>query len=100
MFRYKYSFKYFALFAKAGITNGFALTEKNHVIFHYNSVLYKDDKALDFTRKYEQGYCGALGILYSRFSIEVMLEKSNGMSGYEDLNSAVTRFYYLLSYKF
>lgn len=103
MIRFRYPTGSFLLFLNGGITNGFAVSETNYKRAeskYYNEDRIKEGRALDDTRKYEQGYLIGTGAKYNRLSVEFRYEKGSGMSEYLNLKSAVNRYYLLVGYRF
>jgi hypothetical protein len=98
--RYKFPVRNFFIFANAGMSNGFVVSETNkrynESIFHQNTV----DKAIGDTRKYEQGYIIGIGSAYKKFMFEFRLENGNGISVYQSLNTPTRRLYCFLGYMF
>lgn len=91
------------VFINLGISNGIALTETNFTIKEakfYSDPIITEERAIEETRKYEQGFLAGIGAKYSKFSFESRFETGNGMSTYTSLNSKVNRFYFLLGYRF
>lgn len=102
MVRYRILIGKVAIFAGAGISNGFAFIEQNQMqvteVFFGQS--QREEKALNDTRKYEVGFVGGLGLQVGKFTGEFRYETSTGMSAYTALKSAVNRGYFLLGYRF
>lgn len=100
--RFKYPIGQLFLFLNGGMSNGFALNERNYKKIEsrfYTTETVVEELALDDTRKYEQGYILGIGLKYNRFSFEIRYEKGNGMSKYTTLNSSTERGYFLLGYR-
>jgi len=103
MLRYKYPVRNFFIFLNGGISNGFAVSEKNYrkqESKFYDILKVYEDKALNDTRKHEIGYIIGLGTSYKKISFEVRYEKANGMSEYGNLNSSTTRYNVMFGYGF
>jgi len=103
MLRFKYPVSGSFLFINAGISNGIAISETNYLNKEYKADAQEDvieGKALNDTRKFEQGFVIGSGIKFSKYSCEVRYERANGMSKYTALSSTTSRFYFLLSYRF
>jgi len=101
--RYKYPVGGIFLYINVGISNGFAIYEKDHLFsetVRFTEVTSETGKPLEETRKYEQGLIGGLGIQMKRISIDVRYEKGNGISEYSNLGSPTKRYYFLLGYRF
>lgn len=103
MVRYKLLIADWIPYLNVGISNGYAINETNYKLREYraySTLETSEGKALDQTRKYEQGLIFGLGGKYKHFSIEFRFELANGMSDYEALNSSLRRFYSFLGYTF
>lgn len=103
MLRFKYPVGSLYIYLNAGISNGFAISESNYrkkESKFYTTERVVEDKALDESRKYEQGYIIGLGTKFKKYSFEIRYENGNGMSEYTSLNSSIIRYYFLLSYRF
>lgn len=103
MVRYKYPIGDFFVYLNAGISNGFAISETNNLRkenYLYSSQNVQEIKALESTRKYEQGYIIGLGARHKKCSFELRYERGNGMSDASRLQSAISRYFFLLGYQF
>jgi hypothetical protein len=103
MVRFKYPVGNAYVFINAGISNGLVVTESNYkkVLSMFNATeKIKEGKALDDTRKHEQGWIAGIGTKYRKLSFEIRYEKANGMSDYPALKSSVTRAHFILGYRF
>jgi len=103
MLRFKYPIGSSYLYANAGISNGYAISEVNKErveMTRYTIERVEEGKALEQTRKYEQGILFGLGFKYKKYSVEARYERGNGMSDFSDVSSVVNRYYFLLGYKF
>ncbi len=103
MIRLKYPVGSYFVYINAGISNGFAISETNYKrdeIKLYSTEIIEEGKAMDDTRKYEQGYIFGLGTKFKMFSFEIRYEKGNGMTEYVSLSSPTKRYYFLLGYRF
>lgn len=90
------------LYFNAGIANGIAIAETNYQrksTIGTSSTIVEDSKAMDYTRKHEQGILVGLGASFKRFSLEARYEKGNGISDYSNYKSETTRYYALLGYR-
>lgn len=91
------------LFINGGISNGFVLSEKNYkkteTYFYSVQGAVSQTKAINETRKYEQGFLLGIGGTVKNLSLEIRMEKSNGVSPYNHLKTGVTRYFALLSYR-
>ncbi|MDP1623800.1 MAG: hypothetical protein Q8M08_15850 [Bacteroidales bacterium] len=103
MIRFKYPVGKFFIYLNAGISNGYAIIEKNYkkkesTLFTQKRV--EEGKALNDTRRYELGFNAGLGTKFKRYSFEIRYENANGMSNYMTLKSTTNRLYLLLGFKF
>jgi hypothetical protein len=103
LIRYKHPIGSISIFVNGGISNGYSINERNYQ--HRFSKLYTiervtEELALNDTRKYEQGFILGSGVNYKHFSMELRLEKGNGMAEYITLNSETTRYFLLFGYRF
>lgn len=103
MLRFKYPIGRLQVYSNVGISNGFAIKEINYrkketKLYAMERVV--EDKAINDTRKYEQGYLLGLGIILKKYNLEIRYEKGNGMSDYNGLKSSTSRFNFLLGYRF
>ncbi|WOD44821.1 hypothetical protein [Hwangdonia lutea] len=90
-------------FINLGISNGFAIKEKNYKkqeINFFGNERVVEEKALDRSRKYEQSYILGAGIKHKKLSLEARHERGNGISEFENLSSPTKRIYILLGYRF
>ena len=102
MVRYKYRVGNLFLFINAGISNGMAIREVNSVVRDvkfYSSERVEYDKAMPVTRKYEQGYLFGAGAKLRDLTLEVRLQKGNGMSDVPRLRTSSTQYSLLFGYK-
>jgi hypothetical protein len=103
LFRYSQPFHGNALFINAGISNGYVISETNHLrksTIGLTSTIVEEQKALEYTRKHEQGILLGLGGAVKRYSLELRYEVSNGVSDYSNYKSSVKRYFILLGYRF
>jgi hypothetical protein len=103
MVRFKYPVGKLFIYLNAGISNGYAVIEKNYKKKEsklYTQVRIEEGKALNDARRYELGFNGGLGTKFKRYSFEIRYENANGMSTYTSLKSTTNRFYLLLGFKF
>lgn len=103
MIRFTYPVKKFFLFVNAGMSNGYAVIEKNYAKVEsklFTQVRVEEGKALNYTRRYELGFLLGVGVLVKKFSFDVRYERGNGMSDFVYLSSPVNRIYFLLGYRF
>jgi hypothetical protein len=102
MLRFKYPIGKAFVYVNAGISNGFAISETNHVKTDemFNSSLYTEEgRAFDF-RGLEQGYILGLGTKFKKYSLEIRFERGNGMSTLPALKSQVNKYFFILGYRF
>jgi len=102
MIRFKYPIRGFFFYLNAGMSNGYVINERNYQRrdrISFTSEWTVEEKALNETRKYEQGYIVGLGSRWKKFSFEMRYERGNGISEYVTLNSATDRFYFLLGFQ-
>jgi hypothetical protein len=103
MLQYGFPVKSVFLFARAGISNGFTLSEINQndidYVF-YSTTTRKTIPAIDGTHKYAFGIVGGIGGNYKRFSLDIKIEHNNGMSDVSNLGSPVNIFYLMVGYRF
>lgn len=103
MLRYKYSVGGIDLFANAGISNGYAISETNYKRTEqkfYVTERLEEGLAVDNPRLYEQEYILGLGAKFKNISFEVRKQGGNGISDFVVLASPVSRYYFLLGYRF
>ena len=103
MGRFKFPIAKINVFLSGGISNGYAVKETNLLTttsYTFENPILSQRKAIDETRKYEQGVLLGAGLRYKSFSIEGRWEYSNGMSKLLSLGSKVTRYYVLCGYSF
>jgi hypothetical protein len=103
MLRFKYPVGKLFIYLNAGISNGYAIIEKNYLKQEskfYSQESVEEGKALYDTRRYEVGLNVGLGTKFKRYSFEIRYESSNGMSTYLSLKSSVNKLYLLLGFKF
>jgi hypothetical protein len=102
MLRFKYPAGPFFIYVNAGISNGYAISEKNYSrteTTSFTMVTVYEGNAIKFTRKWELGLIGGIGVKYKRFSLEARYESGNGMSDLPNLTIAANRFYFLLGFR-
>ena len=103
MIRYKYLIGDYSIYANAGISNGYAISETNYLKKEYKifwNESTSEGKALNETRKYEQGYLLGLGTKFRNYGFEFRYEKGNGMSVSRQIKATTTKYNFILSYKF
>ncbi|MEO8795928.1 MAG: porin family protein [Daejeonella sp.] len=103
MVRFKFPVKTAFVYLNGGISNGYAISEKNYKVV--KSTFYSNDKteeglAIKDTRKHEQGLVLGIGSDYNKLSFELRYERGNGMSNYTSVNSTTGRYFGLLGYRF
>lgn len=100
--RYKFSMKNFSMYINGGISNGYAvgvINQKEVDTKFYSTHTTETGKALDDTRKYEQGFVLGLGSKFKKYSFEIRYERGNGMSEYSMVGSYTNKFYCLFGFK-
>lgn len=103
MLRFKYPVGNLFVYINAGISNGFAISETNYEkeeSKYYSIEKVKEGKALNETRKYEQGLVFGLGTKFKKYSFEMRYEIGSGISTYSALKSSTNRYYFLFGYRF
>jgi hypothetical protein len=103
MVRFKYPSKNFSPFINVGLSNGYAIADKNYkreVSKLFALETTKIGKAIDETKKHELGYVAGLGVKLKKYSIEARYERGNGISNYKTLGSPTNRCYLLFGYRF
>jgi hypothetical protein len=88
-----------ALFANAGISNGYALqlkTEKTVTTKFPSGDRVYTEEAFPGSRHYEQGLVAGIGGRVKKLSAELRYERSNGFTDAFSLNSSFTRYSLLL----
>jgi hypothetical protein len=101
--RFKYPVKTVFIYINAGMSNGYAIAETNlkKVESKYLSGEdYEESRALEKSRKYEQGFLIGIGTRVKKFSFEVRYDKGNGMSSYSTLLSSTSRYAFIVGYIF
>lgn len=101
--RFKYPVGPLFLYINGGMSNGFAISEKNYKKIEskfYSTEKVVEESALNETRKYEQGFILGTGVKFKNYCFEIRAETGNGMSVYNALNSKTKRYYFLLGYRF
>ena len=101
--RFSYPVGAIRIYANAGMSNGFAINEHNYRRREskvFSTVRSEELKAIEETRRYEQGLVLGLGARYRRYSLEARHERANGMSEYVTLATPTRRYYLLLGYAF
>jgi hypothetical protein len=103
MLRFKYPIGDWFIYLNGGISNGYAIAEKNYMKLdtkNFSPEKIEEGKALEETRKFEFGLLLGLGTKYKRFSFEIRREWGNGMSIYTSLKSSTGRYHFLLGFRF
>jgi hypothetical protein len=98
---YKFSKKEIAPFIHIGMTNSFLFQSNDYVKFvtTITNPVINYQPLLRSIRKYEQGFIVGVGMTSRQMQYELRFERSNGTMNEASLNSRVTSFYLLLSYK-
>jgi hypothetical protein len=101
LFRFSYPAGSFMAFFNGGVSNGYAIESTNHKESDfYNANRIEEGVAIPITRNYELGIILGAGMKYKRFSFESRIEKGNGMSKVNTVETFTTRYHFLLGYKF
>jgi len=104
MLRYRYLLgNNNSVFANLGISNGFGFNVTNQasiVSKFYTTERTSKEAAIHEPRKHEQGWVAGLGVGVKQYLAELRHERSNGMSGLQNLSSPVVRTSVLVSYSF
>ncbi len=101
--RFSYPVGILRVYTNVGMSNGFAINEVNYRRREekiFSTERSKTFKAIDDTRRYEQGLVFGLGSRFKRYSLEARYERGNGMSEYTTLKSLTRRFYFLAGFTF
>ncbi|MEO6169255.1 MAG: hypothetical protein ABIO46_11450 [Chitinophagales bacterium] len=83
-------------FIGLGMTNGYALKDKNL----YTNASGSVKELIDGPKRYEFGLVAEGGLSFNHFSVIVMYESSNGMSPFQDIQSHVATLYGMVGYTF
>ncbi len=103
MIRYHYPYNAILVFINAGISNGFRVAGDDSRIaesMYYSVENTREYKALEDSRRLEQGLLVGLGTKFKNYSVEIRAERGNGMSKISSLKSSTSRLYCLLGYRF
>jgi len=103
LIRYKYPVGKLFLFANGGISNGFAVSQKNYI--RRESIFYSDEKlfegeAIEDPRKIETGFIVGTGLKGEKLSFELRYENGNGFSRIISLSHVDNRYFFLIGYRF
>ncbi|WP_268122294.1 hypothetical protein [Roseivirga pacifica] len=85
-----------------GITNGFVISETNKrfdEITFRSSFRTEEEKAISFTKKHEIGFAFGGGFEFSKYSIDLRHERSNGMTNSGAIITNLRRTYLTLGYR-
>ena len=101
--RFSYPMGQWGVYANVGMSNGLAIREENYrrkesIVFSMKRS--EEFKAIEETRRYEQGLVLGLGTRFGRYSLEARHERGNGMSEYTTLGSPTRRYYLLAGFIF
>lgn len=104
MIRYKFPIKKeWFVFANAGYSFGFAITESNSITrdetFYVQHTITKET-LIPNVEKLELGWLAGIGLRYNKYSFETRLDKINLGLTSGTINSRPTRFSFLLGYRF
>jgi hypothetical protein len=99
MIRFRFPVGGVFVYFNVGLANGLIVSETNkmQLVSTYRTLDYK---AINETRKWENGFITGAGVKYKKYSFEIRYEKGNGMSTIEPLRSTVNRFTLTLGYRF
>lgn len=103
MFRANFYVNYTYLFFDVGIFNGFSISNTNYkktttVVFASETVV--ESTALNKMRNHEIGLLIGVGVRIKKVSGVFRYEIGNGISGSNDIDSSLSRFYLLIGYRF
>jgi hypothetical protein len=103
LLKFKFPVKRIFLFMDGGISNGIGISKTNYFrsenhVYSTNNI--SEAEALHNPRRWEKGFLLGLGSNIRNFSFEFRFERADGMSTYELLSSPVTRYFFILGYKF
>jgi hypothetical protein len=101
--RYKYPVGKAFLFFNGGLSSGFVISETNYkraAYTFYSSTTVTDGDAMVSPKKFEIGFVGGLGVSLNKYCLDLRMEKSSGFSPYLNLHENITRYYFLLGYRF
>lgn len=103
LLRYKYPIRNIQIVLNAGFTNGLVMHEKNYQkkdIMVYDTKIVVEGKAINNTRRYEQGYVVGTGLEYKAFSVEMRYENGNGISENMNFSFSTNKYSLLFGYQF
>lgn len=104
MLRYRFLLGNVVLFINGGVSNGLLLSQEQHlkkeVTTTYSGTTVYEGSPLPQTKKTDFGFVAGAGVRLKKLSFETRYEKSNGMINVETLSASVTRYYFLLGYRF
>ena len=104
LIRYKFPIGTIIIFCNGGISNGILVNEKMYlkkeITKVYSGTTIYEGSPLVQTKHYEQGFIFGTGIKYKKLSFEARLEKGDGMINVPSINAWVTRYCFLLGYRF
>lgn len=103
LLRFKYPVKNTFVFVNGGISNAVTISETNNrrVESHvYSQTNISEREALIDAKKWIPGYLLGFGGVFKKYSCEVRMEKTGGMSNYLALKSPVVSYYFLFGYRF
>lgn len=95
LLRYSYPEGKVFVFFNGGFSNGIAINEINVKKVNGAEV----SKALEITRKHEQGLLLGGGIKTNRFSYEIRFERGNGISNKVTTSTITNRFFFIVGYR-
>lgn len=103
MIRFKFPVGKFQVFANSGFSNGLAFKEVNSNTLEtkfYSTHTIVEIKALEKTRKHEEGLLFGLGLIHKRISAEIRYEIGTGISEYVYLGCVTNRYNLMFGYRF
>ena len=104
LLRYRFPLGNKSLFINAGISTGIRLSETNYIKKEFTTTysgttVYKG-YPLAQTKYYEQGFLVGAGLKSKNISFKTRLEISDGMTNVPRINARVTRYFFLIGYRF
>ncbi|SNT38350.1 hypothetical protein SAMN05421640_3677 [Ekhidna lutea] len=90
------------IYLESGITNSLMISSTNtsqHNIQFYSTSRQYDEPAIESIKSYEFGTAFGLGLRSGKLGYLLRYEYTNGMSGHQTLQSRVSRYYFMVSYK-
>jgi len=102
MLRYQFPKWVVKPFINVGMSNSFALVNKNSYTMSINlqTPIYKEGPAIESVKSYEAGFICGIGACFKGLGLEFRYEWANGMSAYAGFTGSENSFTFLLSYTF